>query len=159
SLPCSGWRTQRQLLIVRAATDARDQVELAAHFVAHDASRLRVRPPIGQELIGILIAVRQPQRNSGQVAQEGRGQRVLTVHREDHGGVEVTAAQGFDLGSVRVLVGSRRRRFYPRRFVNQYLVDLGDQRCDRAAGGRGQQGYPTAGNRAFQSPQRRCCHE
>ena len=44
--------------------------------------------PVGQQLVGVLAAVGQPQRDVGQVAEQGRGQRVLAEDGEDHGRVE-----------------------------------------------------------------------
>jgi hypothetical protein len=60
---------QGEALVHRRAANAGDQVELSADFVPDAVRRFWIGHPVGQELVGILMAVGQSQWDVGQVAQ------------------------------------------------------------------------------------------
>ena len=66
-----------------------DQVELALHLVAHRGDRAPGRRTQSvSSVVRVLAAMREPQRDARQPAQQRGRQRALAVDGEDHGGVE-----------------------------------------------------------------------
>ena len=126
-------------LIGRAAADRGDQIELAPHFVANAPLRLRLRHPVGEQLIGILPAVRQPERDVREVAEEGGRQRILAENGEDHRRVELPRPQPLRHREFRAAVRARGGRLHPRRIVDDHVVNHRDQRRDGRPGRRGEQ--------------------
>src|SRR5437764_1340238 len=60
-----------EALVVHRATDGGDEVELSADLVAPEGTRLPLGEPVREELVGVLTAVGEPERDVRQVAQEG----------------------------------------------------------------------------------------
>ena len=83
---CPG--SEREALVGGPEPDRGDEVELPPHLMPDALDRLRLSDPIGQELIGIVTTMGQPQRDAGEMAGQCRRQRVLAVGGEDDGGVE-----------------------------------------------------------------------
>ncbi len=123
------WRTlQDHSLIRNLAADGAYQVELPADFVTQETIGLQIGLPVSQELIGILPAMSQSQRNLGEHAEHGRGQRVLTVDRENDGCVKPSIVQATDQGMIALTVEPWRGGLHPGGIVDDHIVNHGDQR-------------------------------
>src|SRR3954471_1294879 len=85
-----------EMPVASRAAGLRDEIELALHFMPDLSRGLRIRHPVGQELIRIFVAVRETARNAGEVTEVTRGQRVLAVDGEDHRRVEASRSQVFN---------------------------------------------------------------
>src|SRR5512146_2392380 len=103
------------------------------------APRLRVWHPVGQQLVRILVAVRQTQGNAGQVTDKRRRQGVLAVHGEDDSRVEAASPKPIDHLEFRRAVTPRSGRLHPRGVIDDYVVYLGNEGSYWRSGRRGQQ--------------------
>ena len=118
----------RQPLIEFLAADAANEIELPGDLVADLLLGLCLGHPVGKELIGILPAMSLSQGNFGKVAEQGRGQRVLTVDGKDYGGVK-PPLQAIDHLFVKLAIFLRRCGFHPRSVIDDDLLDLGQESC------------------------------
>jgi hypothetical protein len=150
---------QRQPLVVDAAADRGDEIELPAHLMTHEGLGFRVRDPVREELVRVLVTVRKAERDLGEKAQHGRRERVLAVRREDHGTVEASLTQSLDHRVIGLAGRTTRGGLQPRRVVDHDVVDLLDEACRLRSDGRREQRQMPVRLRALQRPQRGRRHE
>ena len=79
-----GRYAEGEMLVARRAADRRGEIELPAHLVPHESARLGVRDPVAEQLIGVLVAVRKPPRDAGEVAHISGRQRILAPSHSRH---------------------------------------------------------------------------
>lgn len=136
---------ERHPPIGRVRADRAHQRKLARNLVAHPRLRLGLRHAVTQQLIRILAAMREPQRNAREPAHHRGRQRALAVDGEDHGRVETARQQLVDHAAVGGRIAARIRMLDPRRVVYPYVVDHRQMIRERGARVRGQQREPAPG--------------
>ena len=146
-------------LIVGPKTNSRHQVELPAHLVPDEPIGLGFGDPIGQELIGILPAMSQAQRDAGQVAKKRCRQGILAVDGENDRRVEPCAAQPVDDRELWPGARARGRRLHPGGVVDHQFIDPRDELAGCRARRRSHEGETAIVSSLAQSAEGRRGHQ
>ncbi|VWC10331.1 hypothetical protein BDO18943_05272 [Burkholderia dolosa] len=150
---------ERHPPVRRLRADRAHQRELARDLVTDLRVGLGLRHAVGQQLIRVLAAMREPQRNAGEPAHHRRRQRALAVHGEDHRRIEAAREQPVDHVEIDDRVAAHVRMLDPRRVVRPHVVDHRQMLRERGAGARRQQRDAAAVAALLQRAHRRRRHQ